>query len=46
LKAYGKPLKDFGGKGESWRRLEYAGIDFLFRGGRLERIGILGPGGN
>jgi hypothetical protein len=48
LKAYGKPLKDFSddGPARSWRRLEYPGIDFLFQGGKLGRIGILGPGGN
>ena len=48
LKAYGKPKKDFSDEGpaKSWRRLEYPGIDFLFQGGRLGRIGILGPDGN
>ncbi len=46
LKAYGKPLKDFSDDSKTWRRLEYPGIDFLFQGGQLERIGILGPDGN
>jgi len=46
VKAYGKPLKDFSDKSKSWRRLEYPGVDFLFQGGKLGRIGILGPGGN
>jgi len=46
LKAYGKPLKDFSDESKTWRRLEYPGIDFLFQGGRLGRIGILGPDGN
>ncbi len=46
LKAYGKPLKDFDDASKSWRRLEYPGIDFLFQGGKLGRIGILGPDGN
>lgn len=46
LKAYGKPLKDFSDESKSWRRLEYPGIDFLFQGGKLGRIGILGPDGN
>lgn len=46
LKAYGKPIKDFSDESKSWRRLEYAGIDFLFQNGRLGRIGILGPDGN
>lgn len=46
LKTYGKPLKDFSDESKSWRRLEYPGIDFLFQGGKLGRIGILGPDGN
>jgi len=46
LKAYGKPLKDFSDDSKSWRRLEYTGIDFLFQGGHLGRIGVLGPDGN
>lgn len=46
LIAYGKPLKDYGDESKSWRRLEYPGIDFLFGGGKLGRIGILGPDGN
>jgi hypothetical protein len=43
LKAYGKPRSDFGGGKESWRRLVYVGIDFMFEGDKLERIGVLGP---
>ncbi len=46
LKAYGKPHKDYSDNSGSWRRLEYPGIDFLFTGGKLGRIGILGPDGN
>jgi hypothetical protein len=46
LKSYGKPLKDYSDDSKSWRRLEYPGIDFRFEGGRLVRIGILGPDGN
>jgi len=45
LSAYGKPVHDYSNEGpvKYWRRLEYAGIDFLFDGGRLGRIGILPP---
>lgn len=46
VKAYGKPLKDYSDESKSWRRLEYPRIDFLFQGGHLGRIGILGPDGN
>jgi len=46
IKTYGKAPKDFSDNSKSWRRLEYPGIDFLFQGGKLGRIGILGPGGN
>lgn len=46
LAAYGKPLKDYSDESKSWRRIEYPGIDFMFEGGRLVRIGILGPDGN
>jgi hypothetical protein len=48
LKAYGSPVHDYQDESpaKSWRRLEFAGIDFLFQGGRLGRIGILGPDGN
>lgn len=46
VKAYGKAPKDFSDNSKSWRRLEYPGIDFLFQGGKLGRIGILGPDGN
>jgi hypothetical protein len=43
LKAYGKPKNDFeseSGK-DTWQRLVYDGIDFLFEFGELKRIGIL-----
>lgn len=42
LKAYGKPANDFkdDSGNNAWRRLEYAGIDFLFELGELKRIGI------
>jgi len=43
IKAHGTPVNDFGQDNGSWRRLEYAGIDFLFAGGKLRRIGILPP---
>ncbi len=46
LKVYGKPLKDYDDESKTWRRLEYPGIDFLFGGTKLGRIGILGPDGN
>jgi hypothetical protein len=46
LKVYGKPLKDYDDDSKTRRRLEYPGIDFLFGGIQLGRIGILGPDGN
>lgn len=46
IKAYGKTSKDFGEDDGSFRRLEYPGIDFLFQGGKLRRIGILPPRDN
>lgn len=46
IRIYGKAPKDYSDESKSWRRLEYPGIDFLFQGGSLGRIGILGPDGN
>lgn len=46
IKSYGTPVKDYSDESRSWRRIEYPGMDFRFEGGRLVRIGILGPGGN
>lgn len=46
LRVYGAPVKDYSDESKSWRRIEYPGIDFMFEGGRLVRIGILGPDGN
>lgn len=43
LKAYGKPVGDYKGDnpGDTWRRIEYKGIDFRFENGKMVRIGIL-----
>jgi hypothetical protein len=42
IKAYGKPENDFKDESgnNSWRRLEYKGIDFLYQFGEMKRIGI------
>jgi hypothetical protein len=44
VKAYGEPLREYGGddEGVSWNRLVYSLIDFRFVNGKLVRIAIPG----